>query len=293
MSILNPSQTSPPQLTSLPREIRDRIYQELLCIYQELVSIHKSIRVERNDDRNGVQIDLYQITGRTDRSPESFLEAVDGSAIASEVYQEFFRTNRFYMFPYMLPAFLYNLPTVLPGSSKISFSKNGVVDKTPWIRSLEIGEMHRPPAVSNYKYLALISRCTGLKTLKFRIYGDRTSTVGRPDVYLKVEHLASIISRVRKQIKGGLTVEVRSWGTPEVTYEGTFETDFADITWMWDEPTEEMKKRVENGLGSHRDCIKVLMSTGWKYQEGALGEWADHWIKDHDERKAMRSGKKT
>ena len=279
MSILNPGQTSPPQFTSLPREIRDRIYGEL-------VLSNEYIYVKDNEERSGVYLDLRHESFQTGGSLEPFFEAVSGSAIASEVYQEFFRINRFHMHPHMLPAFLNGLPTALRGQQRIglpAWKENLDFNKLPWLRSLKVSDNCLTPDVFTVKNLALISQLPCLKTLEYGIF-PLSTPIGRPTtVFHTIEHIASTISSIRKQIAGGLTVKFRGHWTSVLSYNGNYDDYFGneDITWMWDEPTEEMKRKVENGLGSHRDCIKVLMSTGFADEEGTIGRWADHWLEDH------------
>ena len=52
---------------------------------------------------------------------------------------------------------------------------------------------------------------------------------------------------------------------------------------MWEEPSEGASAMVEGGNGTHRDYIKVLMTTGWADQGKCIGAWAGHWRRDHDE----------
>lgn len=52
---------------------------------------------------------------------------------------------------------------------------------------------------------------------------------------------------------------------------------------MWEEPSEEARGRARKGLGTHKEKIQVLMSTGWDKQRGEVGAWAEHWRLEHNE----------
>jgi len=267
----------PFKLTSLPREIRDRVYYELV-VSSDTIAMHYTTL-----DPPGV----YMRFGHMDGVAPSllFLKAVAGTKIASEVYEEFFRHNVFHLEARMVPMFLHDAPAILrdftePLRRRTSLSKETLeFDKQAWLRNFEITYYCVSPEVKGAENLALVLQCPRIKTVRI-LFSERT--IGARHNYLveeKIGLLATVITGIRKKIAGGLTVQAeKTWFTYDPS---ASDPALEDITWMWDEPNEQVKKEVETGVASHRDHIKVQFSGAWKAQGRPYGAWTTHWYQDH------------
>ena len=253
------------QLACRPREIRNRIYQEI-------VTAQKPIEAYRSFD----QIDFGKAWIRNGNgAPCAFCDAIAGSSLAPEVYEELFRTNRILIDMAVLPFFI-NSSAARVGRNIFWFNR------LPWLRSLIIMDYSiRGWTEDVDESLGLISQCSQLQSMKYNIVGDQLTNSRISDVDERIEDASAVLTTIRKQIGEGLSVQpIKQWHRSRFRRDKRTLYFKEDISWMWEPPSEETKQSVANGFGSHRDCIRVLMLTGCKSRGNGVGKWATHWLLD-------------
>ena len=123
--------------------------------------------------------------------------------------------------------------------------------------------------------LAYLLKCPRLQQVEITVFGldskfDEINPIDRT-----LEAIARVCKRIRGIIGGGLIVKVqRTWSAGITQIIGNPEQE--DVSWMWEEPSEEAKARVGTELATHKDKIQLLMSAGWCGQMATEGAWAEH-----------------
>ena len=273
---------TPPGLSTLPQEIRNQIYGYLIVS-------SKPIKVCFGNDPS---FGLYLRAGRQNKdiSIEFLCHAIKGSQFAREVYEEFFRNNLFDCGTCEnLRRFLTNTTTrfnfqnnMIPSSRNYGNLK---FDKELWIRKVKTSISSDIFERRISKNLSCLLRCPSLQQVEITVFGLE---VENDPVDRNIETVARVCKSIREKIGSGLKVYVQKhWRcTPRASLLGQgliSNRELTDVSWMWEEPSKETRLRVENGLGTHREKISVLMSTGWVRHKGKVGAWAQYWREEHDE----------
>ena len=274
-SVRQPSYT-PFQSARLPREIRN-------CIYQEVLTIRGFIDARPNDySLDELRFRIQRARCGDDRAPGVVCEAVAGSRLAHEVYEEFFRTNRFMIDIDQLSSFLMSPTFRISGNPFRRSHRSMAFNKLPWLRKLTVWDYNTRGWWGKVdESHELILQSSQFQRMEYYIDGQEYKINNFNDVDERIEIASAALTKIRKQVGEGLTVQVeKQWNHSRSR--GDMNTFFLreDISWMWEPPSEETKQNVANGIGSHRECIQVLMSTGWDSQENGVGEWATHWLRD-------------
>ena len=132
--------------------------------------------------------------------------------------------------------------------------------------------------------LAYLLKCPRLQQVEITIFDlDNKSNEIKP-VDRTLEAIARVCKSIRAKIGSGLIVKVqRTWSARITNIIGNPEQE--DVSWMWEEPSEEAKARVGTELATHKDKIQLLMSAGWCGQMAKEGAWAEHWrLEQKDQR---------
>ncbi len=137
------------------------------------------------------------------------------------------------------------------------------------------------------QHLAHLLRCPNLQQVEITIFGF-TEDFGETDtVDWTIEAIAKVCKSIRSKVGGGLLVKVqKNWDKLRSTKWINSEPE--NVSWMWEEPSNETRRRVRKGIGTHKEEVQVLMSTGWGEQKGKLGAWAEHWRQEHIEQQRLR-----
>ena len=65
-----------------------------------------------------------------------------------------------------------------------------------------------------------------------------------------IEAIARVYKSIRDKVGSGFIVKVqKGWSNLELE----------NISWMWEEPSDEARGRVGEGLGTHKATIQVLV----------------------------------
>ena len=261
---------SQPRLTTLPRETRDQIYGYL-------VVSPKPIKVCYDHESSC----LYLRAGRynKDVNLEFLCHAVQGSELAQETYEEFFRNNIFDCSSQDLRRFLTTTTihfnsqnNLVPTTANHGYLK---FQKMPWIRKVKISIYNDIFERKPSEHLAYLLKCPRLQQVEITVVGldnkfDEINPVDRT-----LEAIARVCKSMRHKIGSGLIVKVqRPWNAQITFMIGNPEPE--DVSWMWEEPSEEAKARVGTELATHNDKIQLLMSAGWCGQMASEGAWAEH-----------------
>lgn len=266
------------RLTTLPRETRNHIYSYL-------VVSPKPIKVCYDQDL----LLLYLRAGRhnKDISIEFLCHAVEGSELAQETYEEFFRNNvfdcgncedlrRFLTTTTTGFSFRANLFHNIMNHGYLKFEKN------PWIRKVKISILTGVFEYNPSEQLAHLQKCPNLKQVEITIFGLNEEHSEPNPVDRTIEVIARRCRSIRGKVGVGLIVKVQKewsrhkWAPVIINY-----PELEDVSWMWEEPSEEARERVRKGLGTQREKIQLLMSAGWAGQTGKVGAWAEHWHQEH------------
>ena len=280
---------SQPSLTNLPREIRNQIYGYLVVSSEPIKVCY---------DHNSFRSYLRSGRQNKDISIEFLCHAIEGSELAQEAYEEFFRNNIFDC------GSCDNLRRFLTTTTiRFNFQKNLVpnttnhgylrFEKKPWIRKVKVSiffdDFERKPS----KHLAYLLRCPRLQQVEITIFGltrrhKKTNSVDR-----NIETIARVCKSIRGKVGGGLIVKVQKDWAEEASASSTARAminkpGLENVSWMWEEPSEEARGRARRALGTHKEKIQVLMSTGWDKQRGEVGAWTEHWRLEHNEQQRVR-----
>ena len=273
---------TPPGLSTLPQEIRNQIYGYLIIS-------SKPIKVCFGKDPS---FGLYLRAGRQNKdiSIEFLCHAVKGSQFAREVYEEFFRNNLFDCGTCEnLRRFLTNTTTRFNFQNNMNPSSrnygNLKFDTELWIRKVKVSISSDIFEHRISKNLSCLLRCPSLQQVEITVFGLE---VENDPVDRNIETVARVCKSIREKIGSGLKVYVQKhWRCPpraSLLGQGSISNrELTDVSWMWEEPSKEARLRVENGVGTHREKISVLMSTGWARHKGKVGAWAQYWREEHDE----------
>ena len=287
---------TPPGLSTLPQEIRNQIYGYLIVS-------SKPIKVCFG---NNPSLWLYLRAGRQNKdiSIEFLCHAVKGSQFAQEVYQEFFRNNLFdcdtcenlRRFLTISTTRFAPQSTLFPKSTNHGYLE---FEKESWIRKVKVSiysDLFERRTSENLSYLL---RCPGLQQVEITVFGLSTNKKKNDPVDMIIEAVAIACKSIREKIGNGLIVNVqKDWldwaSTGALTSSRLGERlienpKLEDVSWMWEEPSKEASLRVKDGVGTHREKISVLMSTGWARRKGKVGAWAEYWREEHNEQRSMEA----
>lgn len=272
---------SRPSLNTLPQETRNQIYSYL-------VVSSRSIKVCYDHD----SLWLYLRAGRQNKdvSIEFLCHAIEGSGLAQETYEEFFRNNIFDCGSCeTLRRFLTTTITrfnfqknLVPNTTNHGYLK---FEKKPWIRKVKVSiffdDIERKPS----EHLAYLLRCPYLQQVEITIFGLTSQHKKIDSVDRNIEAIARVCKSIRDKIGGGLIVKVqKDWAAAKPTASAMInKPNLENVSWMWEEPSEEARERARKGLGTHKEKIQVLMSAGWDRRKGKVGAWAEHWGQEHNE----------
>ncbi len=141
------------------------------------------------------------------------------------------------------------------------------------------------------EHLAHLLRFPNLQQVEITIFGFPEDRGETNSVDWLIESIAKVCKSIRGKVGGGLLVKVKKyWGEPRSTTNGLSwkEREPENVSWMWEKPSNETRGRVRKGVGTHKEEIQMLMSTGWGERKGKLGAWAEHWRQEHIEQQRLR-----
>ena len=258
---------SQPRLTTLPRETRNQIYGYL-------VVSPKPIKVCYDHESSC----LYLRAGRhnKDVNLEFLCHAVQGSELAQETYEEFYRNNIFDCSSQDLRPFLTTTTTHITSQNNLvpTTANHGYLkfQKMPWIRKVKISIYNDIFERKFSEHLAYLLKCPRLQQVEITVFGLDNKFDEINPVDWTLEAIARVCKSIRDKIGGGLIIKVQRSGIrrwlPVQLLHG--DPGPENISWMWEEPSEEVKGRVEAGLGTKIERIQVLVSAGWPEQKGKV-----------------------
>lgn len=271
-----------PRLTTLPRETRNQIYRYVI-VSSKPIKVCYDYELLR----------LYLRAGRRnqDVSIEFLCHAVEGSKLAQEIYEEFFRNNIFDCTCQDLRRFLTTTTTrfdfknnLVPTASNHGYLK---FEKNPWIRKVRVSIFTDVFECKPSEHLAYLLRCPHLQQVEITVFGLPRRSNEIDPVDRTIEAVARVCKSIRGEVGGGLTLRVqKGWMpiTPLIINNIVLE----DVSWMWEEPGKETRGRLGTGFGRNEEKIQLLMSTGWPGQKGKVGAWAEHWRQEHIDQQRLR-----
>ena len=251
---------SQPRLTTLPRETRNQIYRYL-------VVSSKPIKVCYDDNSSW----FYLRAGRQNKdiSVEFLCHAVVGSELAQETYEEFFRNNIFDCSCQNLRRFLTTATTrfnslnnfLVPTTTNHGYMK---FQKMPWIRKVKISIYNDVFERKPSEHLAYLLKCPHLQQVEIRIFGLDNKFDEINPIHRTIEAMARVCKSIRDKIAGGLIVKVQQpWNARRAHARRALfmvgDLELEDISWMWEEPSEEAKGIVGAGFGTNNEKIQVFM----------------------------------
>ena len=288
---------TPPGLSTLPQEIRNQIYGYLIVS-------SKPIKVCFG---NNPSLWIYLRAGRQNKDisigclSHALSHAVKGSQFAQEVYEDFFRNNFFdcgtcenlRRFLTTSTTRLNSQNTLVPISTNDGYLK---FEKESWICKVKVSICFDIFERRTSKNLSYLLRCPGLQQVEIRVFGLSTNKIENDPVDIIIE-AAIVCKSIREKIGSGLIVNVqKDWLDLVSTGASTSwlgeslisNPEIEDVSWMWEVPSKEARLRVKIGVGTHREKISVLMSTGWARRKGKVGAWAEYWREEHNEQQRRR-----
>lgn len=291
-------------------------------IYENLVTSSTTIKVCFDLKTAKVYLRLYN-NGKGDIAVDFLCDAVGRSAIASEVYEVFFKHNTFECGDCeILEHFLLARKTALDiwkpqyGQrrifSSVSYAQSRVGEpyqplqrkqlifrKTPWLRSLKIA-LHCDDQESNYtaeQQLSLVLELPRLQRVEIWIYGFCVKPNKFNSVDLKVAEIAEVCKEIREKVGARLTVRVlKSWlavchsRQQHYLYENAA-VKWEDVSWIWEPLDEAARLRVERGVATHRDYMKVMVSKKYPSHTNQIDCFGQHWQEDHREQQEIAKTK--
>lgn len=295
-----------PGLATLPREIRD-------LVYEHLVTSPSPIEVRHDHDGSSFSIRLF---GKGERGvAAAFLcETVQGSSLAPEVYEVFFKENTFECIDcVVLERFLSSGHTKvgvrMKRGSKSTTATRGCentrraelhrplkryelqFDKRPWLRNIKI-KLHCDFQESkNEEQLSLILGLPRLQHLDILIHGlcNKRGYINMVD--LTIGQIATVCTKIREKIGSGLRVQVlKNWHDfcsshcyHYLVHDEASLMTWLDVSWMWEAPSNETCTEAEMTMAAHREHVQAMVATGDLSQSCQLRVFAKHWTRYHME----------
>lgn len=204
---------------------------------------------------------LYLRAGRQNKdiSVEFLCHAVEGSELAQEVYEEFFRDNNFDCSCQDLRLFLTTSTTrfnfqnnLVPTTTNHGYLK---FEKIPWIRKVKISIFNDSFNRNSSEHLAHLLKCPRLQQVGITIIGLDGDFDNISPLHRTVEAIAGVCKKIRNKIGNGLIIKMQKARTEDMISSPGPE----DVSWIWEEPSEKAKARVGTGLWTWRDRIQLLM----------------------------------
>lgn len=272
---------------SLPRELRDRIYQMILGSEGSFFSITNKPGYLHFRERKALQKSLVV-----------FCEEASTSSIAREACQAFYRYNTldYYASSNFLSALVRRDTFEFWDPRKILRSSGGrnarhktisklwtmPFNKMPWIRNLSIivrdtafetTELDVDNAMSAER-LRLLLDLPSLRNLKVTLDTPFMTSEGT-DVQFRlavqqIEMITCVGYELKVHTNNGLKVVIDTW-------DSTSDLDCEEVSWMWDYPTEASRVRILEGTATHKEKINALMYDRWTQGDICLGAWAADW----------------
>lgn len=297
-----------PGLATLPREIRD-------LVYEHLVTSPSPIKVCYDHDGLSAFIRLFE-NGERGVAAAFLCETVRGSSLAPEVYEVFFKNNTFECVDCkMLEQFISSGHTKFgvrmnKGSeltTATQASENALradlhrpmkryelqFDKRPWLRNFKV-KLHCDFRESNYvEQLGLILALPHLQHLDIFIQGlcNKEGYINMVD--LTIGEIATLCTEIREKIGSGLSVQVlKNWhdfcSSPVYHYINESPSmNWLDVSWMWEAPSTEICAEFEMTMAAHREHMQAMVATGDLLQSSQLRVFGKHWIRYHMEMVAL------
>lgn len=300
-----------PGLSTLPREIRD-------LIYKNLVTSCCPIKVCYDFKTSTIYLRLLE-SEKGGIAATFLCHVIARSSLAVEVYEVFFRSNifefgdcgileEFIRFGYTLveirrsrlsqamigartlvKAWIGERYQPLPfGRQELTF------DRRPWVRNITINlhcDHHESAVV---KQLSLTSKLLRLQRLDIWIHGLCNKHGQINTIDQKIGQIADVCKRIRERIGARLTVWVlKSWlgicasHSHHYLHENSA-VKWENVGWMWEPLSNEAIAKVMScRIGTHREHMQMLMATNNLTQDGPLRRFAGHWLQDHKEQEAL------
>ena len=244
-----------PNLPSLPRELRDQIYGNVVT-YLMPIKLYCG-----REFVHSARLEQLRATIR-------LIQATSGTAIASEVYEQFFQTNWFEC------DLNDTLPMFLDSSMKSLFRSH-----EPSTFPVTNSTRSHGFASSKLSFFAMTWSTISHRNLLFvdiKIF-DKTVERGQVNpVERTIQTIADVCTQIRAKIGNGLTIRVqKDWAENSRPGHGDcflHNPILENISWMWEETSDETRARVQQGSGTHRECIQVLMSIGRSNDNRSLGD---------------------
>ena len=129
----------------------------------------------------------------------------------------------------------------------------------PWICKLKIIILCDDMEYDLSQNLALLLNLRRLQRVDIKIF-DKTVERGQVNpVERTIQTIADVYTQIRAKIGKGLTVRVqKDWAENSRPGHGDYflhNPILESISWMWEEPSDEARARVQQGSGRHRECI--------------------------------------
>jgi len=304
-----------PGLSTLPREIRE-------IIYRNLVTSPMPIKVCYDFNTSTVYLRLWE-GGKRGIAAAFLCDAVHRSLLAMEIYEAFFKSNTFECGDCkILEEFIHSRCTDLEirmsqyeellVQSGGTFAKARVgepyrplknwrkvnFNNRPWVRHLRI-TMHCDHQESKAaEQLGLVLKFPRLQSIGITIHGLCAKRDMINSIDQKIAQIAEVCKKIRERIGARLTVRVlKSWlgvcisQSHHCLYENLL-VKWEDVSWMWEPPSEEAKLKVETWrTGTHREHLQVLMATKDLTQTSQLRVFGEHWLQDRKELQRLAKSK--
>ncbi len=302
-----------PGLSTLPREIRD-------LIYENLVTTSTPIKVCFDYNTSKIYLRLRE-SEKGGIAAAFMCHAVTRSSLAVEVYEVFFKNNIFVcgdceVLEEFIRSRYTDVELRMSKSSKFvdrgrTFVKDGVgepyqplhrqtilFDRQPWVRNIGIN-LHcdnQEPKVA--EQLGLVLRLPRLQSIDIWIHGLCNKRGKINTIDQKIGQIAAVCKKIRERIGARLTVRVlKSWlgicvsQSHHWLYENV-RVKWQDVSWMWEPPSKETMMKVKTWTpGTHREHMQVLMATGDLTQNFDLRCFVQHWLQDHRELERLAKNK--
>lgn len=302
-----------PGLSTLPREIRD-------LIYANLVTSSISIKVCYDYKTSTIYLRLLE-SGRGGIAAAFMCNAVARSPLAIEVYEVFFKNNIFECGDCeILEEFIRSRYTdvEIRMSRSSTFVDGGKTfvkarvgepykplrrqeipfNRQPWVRKIKISLHCDNQETKIAEQLSLVLRLPRLQCVDMSIHGLCNKRGKINTIDQRIGQIADVCKKIRERIGARLTVRVlKSWlgicvsRSHHCLYENLM-VKWEDVSWMWEPPSEEARTKVEIWrTGTHREHMQVLMATKHLMQNSQLRCFGEHWRQDHRELQRLAKGK--
>lgn len=246
---------------SLPREIRDQIYEEVLVSSEPILMTYRNFPKGKVIEKGLGLLDAISINRQ----------------IAQEACEMYFGYNIFYTYSSMHSIYL---------NSKVDLTGGQWLFPAAWIRDIiAIAMVVKAEEEDVAERFKVLFKCPNLRRVTFKAYtveNEFVITSPHSGLVTQLDGLIYLGRKLKKDLGVELELYLYNFGyyrprtsdpDNDVAQSPKLIDETENVGWLFDEPDVEVCRKIENDGGTDKEWLMLQMATNWAPIR--MGIWPD------------------